>query len=276
MPKPRDVYDHLHLRRVDLSNGFLCTLHAALRWIPDQSAATINADDICRMMRRLLDTGHSIKTVHNYRQAALYLLAQAGQRIDPRDCRPPKIVRRRPTAWRPDELARIVGACRMARWERGWGPRHWEALTVAAYETGLRIGTLLLADVAHLDEHACTLYVPGEHQKSREETVHPLHRETAVMLATLPRRDTRLFPWPFNRRVIWKRYGEILRRAGLPDTSRDKFHKLRRTSYTYVAAAQGVPAATEHAAHRGDLSEFYLDRQFVPRPSPLDALPRIG
>lgn len=270
----REVYDRLALRRVDLSSGFLYQLHAALQWMPDAPVERLTADDVCRMMRTVLDSGRSAKTARNYRQSVLYMLASVGNRIDPRDCRPPKLIRKRPTAWTPEELRRLVGACRMMRWERGWGPRHWEALTIAAYETAARIGALLLSDVSHMDERHCTLFIPGEHQKSNGDTLHPLHAETVQLLAGLPRPDRRLFPWPYNRRVIWTRYGEILRRAGLPDTSRDKFHRLRRTSYTFVAVALGKEAATIHAAHKSDLSAHYLDTTFLPKPNPLDALPR--
>lgn len=54
---------------------------------------------------------------------------------------------------------------------------------------------------------------------------------------------------------------------------RDKFHRLRRTSYTLVAKAFGVEAASRHAAHKQDLSRFYLDRSQIDA-DPLQALPR--
>ena len=268
----RDTLDRLRSRRLDLSDGYLFVLSAALGWFRDGPLDSLSSDDVAAMMHRLRDSGKSAKTIRSYRQAILYLMHAAGLRVDARDVRPPRNVRRRPTAWTVEELGRLVSACRSAPWRSGWGPPHWEALTLTAYDTGLRIGTLLLADVAHLD--GVTLYVPGEHQKGREDAVHHLHPDTSRLLLSLPRTDSRMFPWPFCRRVIWKHYGEILRRAGLPDTSRDKFHKLRRTSYTYVAKEHGIAAASEHAAHKSDLSAYYLDKSHLNRPNPLEALPR--
>lgn len=274
MPHLRDVYERIRIRRVDLSDGYLHMLHAALQWAPPQDISRIDADEVCRMMRRLIDMGKSVKTVRNYRQAVLFMLGEAGVRIDPRECKAPRNVRRIPTAWTETQLSTLIAACRMAPYRRGWGPEHWEALSLTIYDTSLRIGALLKADVDHLDPHHCTLYIPGECHKGRDDTLQPLHPDTASKLANLPRPNCRLFPWPFNRRLIWKQFGDILRRAGLPDTSRDKFHKLRRTSYTYVAKVHGIAAASDHAAHKGDLSAYYLDKSHLNRPNPLDALPR--
>lgn len=274
MPTLRDVYERLRFRRVDLSDGFLAMLHASLQWAPPQDVGLIGPDDVCLMMRRLIDSGKSVKTVRNYRQAVLYLLDSAGVRIDLRDCRPPRNVRRIPTAWTADQLSRLIHSCRQSPTQRGWGPEHWEALALTIYDTSLRIGSLLRSDVQQLNHEQCTLYVPGECQKGRGDTLQPLHPDTADKLLELWRPDTRLFPWPFHRRLIWERFGDILRRAGLPDTSRDKFHRLRRTSYTCVAKAHGIAAASEHAAHKTDLSAYYLDRSHLPRHDTISALPR--
>lgn len=274
MPNLRDVYERIRTRRLDLSDGYLLMLHAALQWAPTQDVRLISPDDVCRIMRRLIDAGKSVKTVRNYRQAILFMLGEAGVKIDPRDCRPPRNVRRIPTAWTDHQLARLLDSCRMAPHRRGWGPQHWEALSLTIYDTSLRIGALLHADVDQLDPHNCTLYIPGERQKGRDDTLQPLHPDTARKLADLPRCDSRLFPWPFHRRLIWQQFSVILQRAGLPATSRDKFQRLRRTSYTCVAKVHGIAAATEHAAHKSDLSAYYLDKSHLHRPNPLDALPR--
>lgn len=269
-----DALHRMQRRRMDLSPSYFYVLSAALRWFGDRPIETATAEDVADMMLALRDAGRSVKTIRNYRQAILYLLAEAGVHIDPQLIRPPRNVRRLPTAWTLEQLSALIRACRAAPTRRGWGPSHWEALTLTIYDTSLRIGCLLRADMAHLDESTGTLYVPGEHHKGRDDTIQPLHADTVRLIVSLERHDSRMFPWPFTRRQIWKQFGEILTAAGLPSTRRDKFHRLRRTSYTYVARSHGVAVASEHAAHKTDLSSYYLDKRLIDRPNPLHSLPR--
>jgi hypothetical protein len=121
----------------------------------------------------------------------------------------------------------------------------------------------------------CRLLVPGEFQKGGADTYQSLHADTARRLDSLDRGTSgKLFPWPFAREELWRRLESlILVPAGLPHGRRDKFHRLRRTSYTLVAKVFGVQAASRHAAHKQDLSRYYLDRSMIDA-NPLDALPR--
>lgn len=270
----RDVLDRMKRRRLDLSDGFLYVLSAALNWFDDGPVETRTADHIGDMMLRLRNAGKTSETIRRYRYAILYLLADAGTSVDPKQCRPPKKVKRRPTAWSQTQLSLLVRACRDAPWRNGWGPPHWEALTLACYDTGLRIGSLLTADMAHLDSSTNTLHIRGERMKGKEDAIQRLHPETVRLILSLPRSDSRVFPWPFHRRSIWIHFGKILEAAGLPSSPRDKFHKIRRTSYTLVALKYGKEVAGEHATHHTDMSEHYFDTSFMPKPNPLDALPR--
>lgn len=112
-------------------------------------------------------------------------------------------------------------------------------------------------------------------KKGRRDTVHRLHPSTLEVLNRISPKTGLLFNWPFHRDELWRRFSrEILIPAGLPATRRDKFHRVRRTSYTMVAKAYGIAAASEHAAHKQDLSRFYLDTSLLERQNPLDALPR--
>ena len=166
-------------------------------------------------------------------------------------------------------------ACRTAPTGRGWGPDHWEALILTVYDTSLRIGCLMKIPATSLLAVECRLLVPGEFQKGGADTYQTLHPDTAEKLQRLPRgQSDRLFPWPYAREELWRRLESlILVPAGLPHGRRDKFHRLRRTSYTLVAKAFGVQAASRHAAHKQDLSRYYLDRSMIDA-NPLDALPR--
>ena len=74
-----------------------------------------------------------------------------------------------------------------------------------------------------------------------------------------------LFPWPYARSTNgkqgpWKRLGEILNRAGLPTSHRDKFHKIRRTHATYLADVAGEEAAQRSLGHASiQTTRSYID-----------------
>jgi len=83
-----------------------------------------------------------------------------------------------------------------------------------------------------------------------------------------------LFPWNHRRNYLQRCFKEILADAGLPNSRRDLFHKIRRTSYTQTYIALGKDAASEHAGHTTDMSAVYLDRTKFDRPRAIDVLPR--
>lgn len=281
----RDVVQRLTEERVDLSDGQLYVLRAAVRWYEracaDSRVETLSAANIRKMMRAIV-TVRSRDTVNNYRARILYLWRQSRKHGAPSLPDPGEVPRLRgpqrlPTAWRPDQLCRIMEQCSRARQIAHWGPEHWEALVLTVYDTSLRIGCLRKSDVGQLEHDPPRLRVPAEFQKGGRDTYQPLHPETAEKLSVLyrPPGDRRLFPWPYCPRQIWIKFrSDILIPAGLPATRRDQFHKIRRTSYTLVYVKHGLTAAMEHASHTEDLSRYYLDPTFLEKPNPLDALPR--
>jgi integrase len=288
-PTLRDVLERFKDERMDISPRHVANFNAAVKWMEQANEgaidlATINARHIRNMMRAMIAEGRSTVTTNTYRKLVLQLWSYA---LDcgldaptlPRrsECRKLKEPRPQPTAWRPEEMERLIHACRRARVQRGWGPAHWEALVMTVYDTSLRVGCLMKSKLSQLDVENCRLRVPGDMQKGLEETNQPLDPQTLRMLQELPRRpgDDRLFPFPFYRDELWRKYREnILIPAGLPSGPRDKFHKIRRTSYTAVAKLFGVQVASEHAAHKVDMSKHYLDKTLLDRPAPLAALPR--
>lgn len=278
-----EILSRVENERLELSDGFRTVLRAALQWFhrnAEVAVSDLSADHVRAMMRALLDQHRSHKTVNNYRYAILFLWEQARQDGAPSvpwlAVRPLRKIHRKPTAWTTEQLQRLIDACREAQTLRGWGPVEWEAITSTVYDTSLRIGCLLRLSLQHLISDRPLLYVPGEFQKGREDTLQPLHPHTVRLLLRIDRSDHRLFPWPFHQRLLWEHYERhILIPAGLPHTSRDKFHKIRRTSYTYVAKRFGVAVASDHAAHKSDMSRYYLDTSLLDRPNPLDALPRM-
>lgn len=282
-----DVISRLTEERLDLAAGTLQQYRISVGWFAKVHGRVPLRDltplHIVGVMRHLKDRGRCERTVNNVRRNLLIVWRHAedmGAAVAP--CPLPRRVPRMkepaplPRAWTPEQMRRLIDACRRAPTKRGWGAEHWVALVLTIYDTSLRIGCLLRSTADQLDPHACTLTVPGSLQKGRRETCQPLHPDTVVRLERLPRDDGRLFPWPYRREELWRQFRAILKSAGLPATRRDQFHRIRRTSYTLVAVALGKDAASGHAAHRRDMSAHYLDPAFVARPNPLDALPRIA
>lgn len=235
---------------------------------------------ILRFMRALKAPGtRSERTINNKRQAILTIWREAAEL---RLCDPPgkipklveptRIVR----AWTVDEVSRLLDACEFAQRLDGWDRRHWKALCLTIYDTSHRIGALLQTSRASLDGSGYLL-VLARHSKQKTDKLHKLHAETIAAINELPPANL-LFPWPKRKRAIWPAFRAILKAAKLPATRKDLFHKIRRTSFTYVYALLGADAAREQAAHSTDMRKSYLDVELLKllqnRPSPTDVMPR--
>jgi hypothetical protein len=148
---------------------------------------------------------------------------------------------------------------------------------LVAYDTGLRRSALLACRFDELDFDTRTLRVPAERMKNDCEQLYELSSQTIeAILATLPPRRSKLFPWPFRyERCLYDRYRRILRRAGLPHTSKDMFHKLRRTTASHLAAIAGEHIAIQQLGHR-DTSCIgrYVDPRFTASHAHARHLPR--
>lgn len=282
----RCVATRLKRERLDLGTEYLGLLEITVSHFEAANGPVelrqLDAEHVRRMMRRLMDAGRAVETVNGYRRRLFYVWRQAREwdrstpPVPASDVCRLKTIYRRPTAWHQDELAALLAGCESVPPSKGWGPQQDRALIMVIYDTSLRLGALLKAKVTQLDMRRCALFIPGDQQKGRGDTCQPLHPDTCIALAKLPREpgDERLIPLTICRRNLSIRMGKILKAAGLPCTRRDKYHKLRRTSYTMVAKEFGVEAASQHAAHRTDMSRYYLDPTFLDKPNPLDALPR--
>jgi len=83
-----------------------------------------------------------------------------------------------------------------------------------------------------------------------------------------------LWPWPFSEAQLYKSYNRILRRAGLDTGRKSKFHKLRRTTATYLQA-RGIDAGLVlgHSDPRVT-RDSYLDLSQIVQRRVCDVLPR--
>ena len=213
----------------------------------------------------------SARTTNNNRAHILTLWRSAvatGHHPGPfQSCRKLPETKVLPTAWSVEEFGRILTACESTRTLKGsWTPAHWRALLLVSWDTSHRLSAMLSARFADLCEDF--LLIRAEFTKQKRDVSRKLHPQTLEAISRLPRTESGLiFPWPFNRRAIWKEMKSILRAAELPCTRRDLFHKLRRTAATHLCAAtKSVEAAEQfldHSTH-GLASKSYLDPRFLP------------
>lgn len=234
----------------------------------------------------------TIKAVWNF--AASRTDAATGQKYLPTrpDLARLKEPTREPEAWNVDELARIVAAAsrRVGRAHRkgkvGETPAGiwWPALILTVASTGVRISAVMAIESAKLDLARGEVFVSAESQKQAADQRFELKPEVVELLKQLrPQRMRCLFDdWPFDRTnpLSWPaleaHYAEILIAAGLPSTRTDKFHKLRKTFGTWIAAEAGEVVAQAMLGHSHiSVTRRYLDKRQLKGPSARDLLPAI-
>lgn len=172
--------------------------------------------------------------------------------------------RRVPKAWTKEQLARLftqlsketgyIGGIDAAGW--------WLCLHHVLLDTAERIGAVLSLRWEDVDLSARSILIRGECRKGdADDRPYWLHEDTVTGLAAIrePARE-RVFPLCISRSALWLRYKKILEKAGLPTGRESKFHRMRRTVASHVAAQKGKAAATEALDHSdGRVTEAYLD-----------------
>ena len=150
----------------------------------------------------------------------------------------------------------------------------WPALLLLLFYTGLRLHAALTLRSSDLDPPF--ILARAECQKQKADQLFKLHEETLALLApTRPAERELLLPTPHGPNKLRGVLRSILTAAGLPSTRRDLFHKVRRTSATYLAAAAGKTAAQEHLGHSdASVTARYVDLRMMPRLNAVDVLPR--
>jgi len=194
-------------------------------------------------------------TVNGDRATLLALWREAWRKklIDmlPRDIRKLKVPKRLPVAWTTEEVSRLLTAAAQEPGLVGVIPARlfWPALMLLVYDSGLRIGAIRQLHALDLDAGGF-VSARAETQKQLTEQAFSLHADTLAALAMLPAEREMLLPIPWTDKApINRRLRRILGRAGLPSTSRDLFHKLRRTHGTRVCDRFGDEVARRQLGH---------------------------
>lgn len=256
-----------------------CTLRAFGRWL----GYPPTVDDLTDLtLSRYLEHRAAIRspfTAEKERTQLLSLWRFAADRGIVRDRPevPPSILPERTVeAWTPDQMRGLLRAAAATRGSIGAVPAgaFWTALVLVLYDTAERIGAVL--DTKAADLHPPYLNVRAEHRKGRRrDRLYTLSQETLDALAAMPADREKLLPWPYARVYLWKRFAEVVARAGLGTGRRARFHAIRRTVATAYAAAGGdATALLDHASPK--TTRAYLDPRQLPGPPPPAALlPRL-
>jgi integrase len=192
-----------------------------------------------------------------------------------------RVPKRNPRAWTIEEMELIVRSARLARGRfAGVGAGlWWPALLLVLYDTGLRITAAMGIRFDEIDFKNKLLCVPPERMKNNAEQFFRLHDQTIeAIIATLPPRRKLVFPFPFQfKRSLYGRLRRILKRAGLPSTNLDLFHKIRRTTASHVSRLLGEQAAIRQLGH-SDASciKRYVDQRFTNDHMAAQYLPRLA
>ena len=163
------------------------------------------------------------------------------------------------------------------------GALWWGAMFLTCWDTGERLNPIFELLEGNLDLEGRSVRFPAEDRKGRTaDSVKELHPDTCAaierLLALYTRRTyrTKVFRWAIQRGSIWPAFGRIMERAGLPNSKDFKFHCLRKSFASHLAAAGGnVSEALGHS--NGALAKkHYIDPR-IAKPGPvLELLHRPG
>lgn len=235
-----------------------------------------------RFMGWLVAMGRSPALANHYVRSLLAMWRFAFRKglvaTQPQDVTKLRLLKRMPEAWSLEELERILAACRKQEGDaienvpaNVW----WPAFVLLLYYTALRVSAALALRSEHMNWSTGELFVPGTIQKHRADWSFQLPPALIELLIQSGAKGrSLLLPHRYNLPAIRNRYGRILKGARLPTGRRNMFHKIRRTSATFLADALGEAAAMQHLGHSAlSVTRTYLDPTKIRRIDVAKALP---
>jgi integrase len=190
--------------------------------------------------------------------------------------RPIRVPERVPQAWLIEEFQRLLDSASEEHGEIVGVPaaQWWRAILKTGYEVGERIGGLLSIEWTDVGPNGVTIRAEGRKGRRRDiwRGITPDCYEAILAIKA----DRRLvFDWDKNYRMIWHNLGRICKRAGLPNDRMSKFHRVRKTTASYSAAA-GLDAqkVMDHASPL--TTRRYLDPRIVKQREAADVLPKVS
>lgn len=191
--------------------------------------------------------------------------------------RPIRVPERVPQCWLTDEMQRLLVAASERQGTISGVPASawWRAALLTCYDSGERIAGILSIEWGDVSPASVTIRAESR-KGQRRDIYRPISSETwqAIDAIREPRR-VRVFDWDRAYTNLWRHLGKICEAAGLPNDRLSKFHRIRKTTASYAAAA-GLDAQRllDHASPK--TTRAYLDPRVVQPPSAPDVLPKVG
>lgn len=183
-----------------------------------------------------------------------------------------------PEAWFAGDMEKIFAAAKAEPGTVSGSPASvfWRALLLLSYETGERAGGLL--SLRWNDVTSAGVVFRAEGRKGgRQDLYSEISQECyeALMAMRLNSTGDLVFRWDKAYTYLWRKLGDILKRAGLPSDRRCKFHKIRRTTASYYEAAGG--SAQQLLGHSSPVvTKRYIDPRIVKRTPAHGVIPKVG
>ncbi len=235
----------------------------------DVKLSDLNDSLIAAFLKSLLGKGIAATTANNYRA---HLLAVWNHAFENRQTdRAPRIkklkeIRNPPEAWSVADLRKLLNAARHFRPGQFYGPipcdRWWPAILLIAYDTALRRGSLTAIRCADVDLSNRLLRIDGATMKTLKGQNFRISEATVAAVREIVDPSRELLFGNVHRAIQFKHFGFLVEAAGIRYHRRKgmtKFHALRRSTATLVAAAAGVGAASSLLGH----SDAYVTGRYV-------------
>jgi len=160
-----------------------------------------------------------------------------------------------------------IGRIRPSTW--------WRCLLAAAFNLGLRRGTLLQFESSEVDWEAATLKIPAHRMKSRRAHTLPLNEVAAKHLHRVRNGGGPMFRWPLRKEALVKHLYKLEEAIGLGPEDRFGLQDIRRTAGTIVAQISSPEIARAFLAHRAEdtAMRHYIDANGMLRAA-VDAMPQ--
>lgn len=246
----------------------------------------LTTEEICRLLRRLADSGISLHTVQQRRNYVVALANWCSRRgilpwwVTVERLKTPAVV---PRAWAMTELEALYAACGRFPGTYCGVPASawWQAFHLLAWDTGERTGALLAIRDDWLSLSQAVLSIPAEARKGGQDAA-TYHLRPGTVEALKPmvaacraRGDSTVFAFPATRYTFYHHYTRLLKLAGLPSGRKFKPQRIRRTFATFLEKAGGD--ATEALGHstRRVTKESYLDPTMLHGEPPNRKLPPL-
>lgn len=234
--------------------------------------ADLNDDTVTMWLKWLLESGDNRVNTKRERVGRILTLWSwcAKRRLVeqfPTVCRP-REQESVPHAWTVEQLAKLFKAAseepgHIASIPSGdW----WSAWLAFVFWTAERYGAAMAVRWEWIDLDRGVASIPAEVRKggTKNGTYH-LAAEVVGLLRKIRTSDTGVaFPWPYCESMYYIRFGNILKRAGLPTGRKCKTHCLRATHATIRTVLGGDAAKALMHSDPETTRKHYIDPTHLP------------